>query len=133
MQAPPTGWHLPSDDEWKDLEMTLGLTKTQADQEGFRIDHDSLIAGKMKLKGKWPTEYKGKRIIVSNESGFSAIETGHYANNRFDHEGYTGWWTSDGNEKYAWLRHVGFFDNTISRIQNRKEFAFPVRCIKDKE
>ncbi len=32
----PTGWHLPSDDEWKQLEMHLGLSQSEADQEGFR-------------------------------------------------------------------------------------------------
>ena len=43
MQAPPPGWHLPSDEEWKKMEITLGLTKEQADQEGFRVDKDSLL------------------------------------------------------------------------------------------
>jgi len=47
MQSAPPGWHLPSDEEWKELEMTLGLTKEQADAEGFRVDKDSLLAGKV--------------------------------------------------------------------------------------
>jgi len=27
----PTGWHMPSDEEWKQLEMALGMTKEEAD------------------------------------------------------------------------------------------------------
>jgi len=133
MEASPPGWHLPSDDEWKELERTLGLTKEQADQEGFRVDKDGLLAGKIKLKEAWPDKYKENSIIITNETDFSAIKTGLYSNDEFNHDGYTGWWTSDDddNDTHAWIRHIGFFDNTIGRILNRKEFAFPVRCIKD--
>ncbi len=32
----PTGWHLPTDSEWKTLEMALGMTQVQADLTGWR-------------------------------------------------------------------------------------------------
>jgi len=131
IKVSPPGWHLPSDEEWKKMEMTLGLSREQADQEGFRVDRDGLIAGKIKLIEAWRSEYEGKSIMITNETGFSAVPTGLYSNGEFSHDGYTGWWTSDGNDTHAWIRHLGFFDNTIGRILNRKEFAFPVRCIKD--
>jgi len=35
MEAPPPGWHLPSDQEWMKLEMTLGLTREQAEESGI--------------------------------------------------------------------------------------------------
>lgn len=132
MKAAPSGWHLPSDDEWKEMEMALGLTKEQADQEGFRVDKDGLLAGKIKREGAWPDKHEGKPISITNETGFSAIKTGLLSNGEFSHDGYTGWWTSDGNDTHAWIRHIGFFDNSIGRILNRKEFAFPVRCVKNK-
>ncbi len=130
-EAPPPGWHLPSDQEWKELELSLGLTKGQIDLEGFRVDKDSLLAGKIKLVGTWLNEYNGNALYISNATGFSAIPTGFYANDEFTHEGYTAWWSSDGNATHAWIRHIGFHDNTIGRVLNRKEFAFPVRCIKN--
>ena len=34
--ACPTGWHLPSDDEWKQLEMHLGMSQSEADVTGWR-------------------------------------------------------------------------------------------------
>ncbi|MBN2245367.1 MAG: hypothetical protein JW755_05945 [Candidatus Aminicenantes bacterium] len=131
MQAAPPGWHLPSDEEWKELEICLGLTKEQADAEGFRVDKDGLLAGKIKQKNAWPESYKGNLLVITNETGFSAVVTGFYANDEFTHDGYASWWTSNGNDTHAWIRHIGFFDNTIGRVMNRKEFAFCVRCLKD--
>ena len=131
MLASPPGWHLPSDEEWKKLEMTLGLAKEQADKEGFRVDKDSTLAGKIKLQGAWPTDYEGKSVIVTNETGFSAVVTGFYARGEFTHDGYSSWWTSKEDKDTAWLRVIGFFDNTICRVKNPKKFAFSVRCIKD--
>lgn len=32
----PSGWHIPTDDEWKTLEMHLGMTRAQADNTGYR-------------------------------------------------------------------------------------------------
>lgn len=132
-KAAPPGWHLPSDEEWKELEIALGLTKEQANQDGFRIDNDNTLAGKLKLVGVWRDEYDGKPIVVTNESGFSAVATGLYSNDEFSHEGYTGWWTRTDVDPSAWIRHIGFHDNTIGRVLNRKEFAFPVRCVNNQE
>jgi len=130
-RATPQGWHLPSDEEWKELEMALGLTKDQADQEGFRRDADDLLAGKVKRIDAWPDWNERKPIVITNESGFSAIPTGHYANDEYSHEGYAGWWTSTEDEDLAWLRVVGFFDNSIARWKNKKVFAFAVRFVKN--
>jgi len=78
-----------------------------------------------------PEEYKGKPVKVTNETGFSAVQTGIHSHDEFSHDGYTGWWTSTAVDSTAWIRHIGFFDNTIGRVLNRKEFAFPLRCVKD--
>lgn len=133
MHISPPGWHIPSDREWKGLEITLGLPSDLADREGMRADEDGLLAGKIKLQGGWPGEYEGKPISITNESGFSAVITGFYTNNEFTHDWYTSWWSSTDVESKAWIRHIGFFDNTIGRVLNKKEFAFSVRCIRDKD
>ena len=133
MQVSPTGWHLPSDREWKELEIALGLTSEQADQEGERIDADSLLAGKIKLQDVWPDEYEGNPVTVTNETGFSAVITGFYANGEFTHDGYASWWSSTDDGLKAWIRHIGFFSNFITRVLNKKEFAFSVRCVKDQD
>ncbi len=48
----PTGWHLPTDDEWKTIEIQLGMTQTEADGIGWRgTDEGSKMAGNEPL---WP-------------------------------------------------------------------------------
>ena len=133
MRASPPGWHLPSDDEWMELEIVLGLTAEQADQEGLRMDKDSLLAGKIKLPDAWPHKYEGKPLIITNETGFSAEVTGFFARGDFTHDMYSSWWSSTGDDADAWIRHVGFFTNSRGRTQNSKAFGFAVRCIKDQD
>ncbi|MBA7584634.1 hypothetical protein ES708_26591 [subsurface metagenome] len=36
LNACPTGWHLPSDEEWKQLEMYLGMSQSEAENTGWR-------------------------------------------------------------------------------------------------
>ena len=67
----PSGWHLPSDAEWKQLEMYLGMTRQQADEYGWRGTDEG---GKMKHPG---TEYWGSpNTGATNSSGFTALPGG---------------------------------------------------------
>jgi uncharacterized protein (TIGR02145 family) len=131
MRVSPSGWHLPSDREWTELEIALGLSAEQADQEGLRIDNDSLLTGKTKLRDAWPSEYEGKPLTITNESGFSAEVTGFFARGEFTDDMYSSWWISTDVDENAWLRHIGFFANFIGRVLNPKEFAFSIRCVRD--
>jgi uncharacterized protein (TIGR02145 family) len=40
----PEGWRLPTDDDWKDLEMSLGMNPSEADKEGWRQGAGFLMA-----------------------------------------------------------------------------------------
>ena len=73
LEACPAGWHLPSDDEWKELEMFLGMSKSEADSEGYRrIDEEG---GKLKENGTahWDSPNTG----ANNESGFIGLPGGY--------------------------------------------------------
>lgn len=39
----PDGWRLPTDDDWKQLEMALGMSKEEADKTGWRTGAASLL------------------------------------------------------------------------------------------
>ena len=54
----PVGWHVPSDDEWKTLEMYLGMSQSDADGEGIRGTDEG---GKLKETGNthWESPNRG--------------------------------------------------------------------------
>jgi uncharacterized protein (TIGR02145 family) len=67
----PEGWHLPSDFEWKELEIHLGMSQADADSRGYRgID----VGGMLKEPGisYWESPNTG----ATNQSGFTAIPGG---------------------------------------------------------
>ena len=68
----PSGWHVPSDEEWKQLEMYLGMSQAEADAYGPRSTD---VGGKMKETGinYWISPNTG----ANNESGFTGLPGGY--------------------------------------------------------
>jgi len=126
----PTGWHVPTDGEWKKMEMYLGMTQAEADGIEFR---GTTEGGKLKEKGTshWTTPNTG----ATNESGFTALPGGYRSmvNGNFVYiktDSY--WWTS--SEKTGtdgWDRGLNYNLSTIDRIGSPKYDGFYVRCIMD--
>lgn len=127
----PKGWHVPTDEDWKKLEMTLGLSKKSVEKAGGRgIDQ----GGKLKDKGfnHWYTP----NAYANNESGFTALPSGYsYQNGICINMGrYANWWTSsivDFYDDYAWYRYVTFESGAIYRGYADKTWGRSVRCVKD--
>ncbi|MBN1952388.1 MAG: protein kinase [Bacteroidales bacterium] len=122
--ACPEGWHLPSDDEWKELELFLGMSRTDADKSNERGSSQ----GKMlKSRSGWSHNGSG-----SNESGFNAFPAGAFFNNISMSMGsFTAFWTSSpSGYSNAWLRALSG-TNEISRVNYPKENRFSVRCLKN--
>jgi uncharacterized protein (TIGR02145 family) len=123
----PAGWHLPSDDEWKQLELTLGMSQQQADTTGWR----GTDQGKqMKSSSGWSTGNG------TNTSGFSALPSGYrYSNGNFMHIGGDGcWWSStDYATNEPWYHFVSRGYSKVHRNHNYnfRKYAWSVRCIKD--
>jgi uncharacterized protein (TIGR02145 family) len=125
----PDGWHLPSDAEWKQLEMFLGMSSEVVEFEGFRgLDE----GGKLKEAGyaHWYEPNSG----ADNSSGFTALPGGwRQDNGDLNDLGGTGcWWSAtqyDGLS--AWKRGLVYTDATIDRANYWKEDAFSVRCVRD--
>lgn len=115
----PTGWHVPSDDEWTALENTLG---------GFEV-----AGSKLKESGNshWISPYN---LYATNESCFSALPGG-YRNNTggFSYMGNYGYWwsNSEGDSENAWIRSLFVQSIQITRTDFAKKYGASVRCIKD--
>jgi len=124
----PSGWHVPTDGEYMILEMTLGMSESQANSTGWRGTDQGT---QMKSSPSDDPSWDG-----TNTSGFSALAGG----NRFSHgdfydEGYFGYfWSSSPNEccPNAWLRALSSGLTEVYRHNNySRRFGFSVRCVRD--
>lgn len=126
--ACPSGWHLPSDSEWKQLEEALGMTQVQADNTDWRgTDQGKQI----KATIGWNNSGNG-----TNTSGFTALPAGYrYSDGLFRYIGTEGcWWTStDFSVTEPWYHFVVSPYSKINRNHNYtfREFGWSVRCVKN--
>jgi len=125
----PEGWHVPTDAEWKQLEMYLGMSQSEADATGLRGTDEG---GKLKETGI--THWDSPNTGATNESGFAALPGGlRSIDGGFNVMGkYADFWSStEGSNIYAWNRHLLYDNSQIYRNYYRKQNGFSVRCVKD--
>jgi uncharacterized protein (TIGR02145 family) len=114
----PTGWHVPSDDEWATMITYLG--------------GDTLAGGKLKEAGT--AHWTSPNTSADNSSGFTALPGGsHYTNGSFYLNGKYGWyWSStESSSADAWHQYMIYNTGIISRTAGSKSLGFSVRCIKN--
>jgi uncharacterized protein (TIGR02145 family) len=121
----PEGWHIPSDTEWKTLEVFEGMTQAQADGTGLRGTDQGT---RLKSNTGWNNNGNG-----TNTSGFSALPGGLRDSNTGDYvsAGDFGSWWSTSDNIYPWLRYMSCYDTRIYRGTYNKTEGYSVRCIKD--
>ena len=123
------GWHIPSDSEWKALEMCLGMSQSDADNIGERGTDEG---GKLKEAGTlyWQTPNLG----ATNSSGFFCLPGGYRDNGGtfYDIGGYGLWWSStEYDATSAWSRYLPFFNAYSYRYDDYEGDGFSVRCVGD--
>ncbi|MBN2613272.1 MAG: hypothetical protein JXB00_17090 [Bacteroidales bacterium] len=113
--ACPARWHLPEDNEWKTLEINLGMSIEEADNTDQRGTD------------------QGTQLKDNGSSGFDVLfggfrnEDGSYTHLT---TGGTFWSSTEYNNTDAWYR--GFAsDPLIHRYFYDKDMGFSVRCLKD--
>ena len=123
----PTGWHVPSDAEWMDLEMALGMGAAEVTGTGFRGTDQGA-----QLKSTYGYDQGGNG---SNSSGFAGLPGGFRTTTPvYNSAGYYGnWWTSSPGGAGAFLRFTCYDTDQISRGTQDQGFGLSVRCIQDSE
>jgi uncharacterized protein (TIGR02145 family) len=141
----PSGWHLPSDEEWKQLEKLAGMDSKEIDLLKYARGN---ISDKLKGEFGWNEASKG-----TNEYGLNLspggilfivpdIDKGAMFHD-MDNGGY--FWSSSeydhpiGGDRFAIMRSVIGKDafgqkegnKYISRSIMNKSFGLSVRCVKD--
>jgi uncharacterized protein (TIGR02145 family) len=126
----PDGWHVPSDDEWKQLERYLGMDIFEANAEGWRGE-DEGGALKQKGTGYWAKPNTG----ANNETGFNALPGG-FRHGSGEFYGQTTsarfWTTSKKGYDYGIYRQLDYDKSSINRSYAGVYRGHSVRCIKDR-
>ncbi len=128
----PTGWHVPSDQEWTDLVASIDPWYSAT-----AIGSQSGSAGG-KLKSTTTDYWTAPNTNATNETGFSGVPSSHKnSNGNFGFLGNDGvigiWWTSTGysNPADAYYRSLNYNDASINRNIQQKRNGFSVRCVQD--
>ena len=124
----PIGWHVPSDDEWKELEMFIGMSYGDAYDTGWRGADEG---DKLKMRSKW-----NNNDSITNAYDFSAIPTGIRdggAGDFFDEDISGAYWrsSSEASSYGAWVRGLSHDTSLVNRAYHNKQDGYSVRCVKD--
>ena len=115
----PSGWHLPSKNEYEVLDNAVGGKE---------------VAGKkLKAKSGW-NNYKGKSGNGTNEFGFSALPGGYgFSDGSFFNVGnYGNWWSTSESSSYnAYSRYIGYIDDDADWNGSLESNLYSVRCLQD--
>jgi uncharacterized protein (TIGR02145 family) len=128
----PTGWHVPTDEEWNVL---IGYLDPSYDPNPTGSTTQSTIAGgKMKSTGTQYWDWQNND--ASNSSGFSGLPGGlRGGKGEFLGSGNSGtWWSSTdiySGSGVAYFRQLFTGDGSVKRSRSVKSTGYSVRCIKN--
>ena len=118
----PSGWHIPSDGEWMELEMSLGMSEAVANYTSYR---GSPVATYMKSSTSWNG---------TNSSGFNGLPGGYsYSGGSIGSGNNAYWWSSSASgSSDSWIRHLfGLDGGNVFRDINSRFNGFSARCVRD--
>lgn len=145
----PEGWHLPTDEEWKELEINIGLSASEAEKMLWRGTNEGR---KLKVDNSknWFTQIKrhltyNDNLWGTNDFNFSAVETGCMFINGLmikvrtgdtndklqDFNRNTYWWSASSHGDSLYYRGLEQTQNGIFRYYGSKNYGFCLRCVKD--
>lgn len=124
----PEGWRVPTDNEWKELELSVGMLESEVDEAAWRGNVAPLL--------KSPEGWIDDSEPGTDDYGFSAMAAGaRYPNGSYNRFGtYAYFWTStpSGTQGDRAIRRLFMRDDvTINRSNRPSVEGQCIRCIRD--
>ena len=120
----PSGWHIPTDEEWQTMEMALGMSASEASGIGSRGSDEG---DQMKSTSGWDNEGDG-----SNSSNFTGLPGGYRYSGGFYFNGSVGyWWSASESGSNSWRRKLYNNSDEIYRDNSNRNLSFSARCVRD--
>lgn len=134
----PVGWHVATDDDWKQLERTIGMSEEELHQEGWRGGDQNL--GIQLKEAQDNGLFKKFDPSKVNKYNFFARPAGVKLHGFYMTQGaYTEFWTaSSATDKDAIIRTLAYswwnpHKGEIRRATSSKDYMFSVRCVKTED
>ncbi|NMM50679.1 fibrobacter succinogenes major paralogous domain-containing protein [Marinigracilibium pacificum] len=115
----PDGWHLPTDEEWKELEKYLGIDEDDIKQKTWR-----------------GTNNEANLLKVSGYTGFNIVFGGwmtDYGKFNFKNQHANFWCDTEFDNERAYERLIGLTNGKIGWDKGNKGCGFSVRYVNDVE
>jgi uncharacterized protein (TIGR02145 family) len=129
----PSGWHVPTDEDWKVLEKTLGMSDSEINSTGWRGSLEANLLTSQYNIG-WPAGDRENGLFGTDYFGFNAKPSsirGH--DGRTNNQSNSAWWwsqTEDANGKFCY-RSIDIYHRSIFRQYMLPECGLSIRCVKD--
>ncbi len=141
----PTGWHIPSDDEWTQLTNYVAsqgfpnndVTNGAGNALKSCRQENSPLGGNCNATEhpRWKEDdWTGYNHHGFDEFGFSALPGGYRSTTvGFYGIGYRGYWwcSTEGSSTTAWSRSMVNSLGYVGRDHTNKSYGFSVRCLRD--
>lgn len=125
----PLGWHIPSDEEWKTLEKTIGMSESQSNQFAWRGTNEAEFLLNKNGEG-WQT---GTVPFGMDTYDFSIFPAGCRLFSGEITSGFTAFfWTSSSiSNGQAYYRYFDSQKKNIFRQTTYPQYGMSIRCVKD--
>ncbi len=116
----PTGWHIPTDEEWITLTDYLG--------------GEMVAGGKMKTTGT--STWASPNTEATNKSAFAGLPGGERFNDGtffkwLFRQGGNWWSSTESSTTNAWARYLAYSRGDLNGGDDDKHYGFSVRCLRD--
>ncbi len=125
----PDGWRLPTDKDWKNLEMALGMSARDADAEGWRGDQEATLL-RQDEEGTGIRLLLGGEVVLMNINFITAFWWNYVGE-------YGYYWSasevgeSDLQTPSVWFRKICANTTTVYRGSVTLQRLMRVRCCRD--
>jgi uncharacterized protein (TIGR02145 family) len=117
----PDGWHIPTDENWKELEFAAGMNEYLIDQEDCRGNEGNFL--EMQGGSGFDVQMTGT-VLPDGTSAFLGEYCDFWTSSKVRMEGYidTSYWAREFKESASCIKRNGLYIN---------ENAFSIRCVKN--
>ena len=125
----PAGWHIPTDEEWKTMEKTIGMSESQSNQLAWRGTNEAELLLNKNGEG-WQT---GTVPFGMDTYDFSIFPAGCRLFSGEITSGFTAFfWTATATANgHAYYRYFDHQKKNIFRQTTYPEYGMSIRCVKD--